>query len=77
MGPGMYQQVQKNCDACKGEGEIIAEGGKCKVCLGKKTVNKEKTMEVPLEKGAFHGHVITLSGEGNEIVHKSLFSLTH
>lgn len=20
MGPGMYQQVQKNCDACKGEG---------------------------------------------------------
>ena len=23
MGPGMYQQVQKNCDACSGEGEIL------------------------------------------------------
>lgn len=65
MGPGMYQQVQKNCDTCRGEGEIIAEGGRCKACLGRKTINKEKTVEVPLEKGAFHGHVITLSGEGN------------
>lgn len=24
MGPGMYQQVQKHCDTCSGQGEIIA-----------------------------------------------------
>ncbi len=65
MGPGMYQQVQKNCDACNGEGEIITEGGKCKVCQGKKIITKEKVIEVPCEKGAFNDHVITLNGEGN------------
>lgn len=42
MGPGMYQQVQKTCDKCSGEGEIIGEGGKCKVCKGKKIMEKEK-----------------------------------
>lgn len=62
MGPGMYQQVQKNCDACKGEGEITPENGKCKACLGRKIVNKEKIIEVPVEKGVFHGHAISLSG---------------
>jgi DnaJ-class molecular chaperone len=76
MGPGMYQQVQKACDTCRGEGEIIAEGGKCKSCQGRKTLVKEKTVEVPVDKGAFHGHAITLSGEGNEIVPFSLFSPT-
>ncbi len=44
MGPGMYQQVQKNCDACKGEGEILPEGGKCKACLGRKIISKEKVI---------------------------------
>lgn len=42
MGPGMYQQVQKACDACKGEGEVIEEGKKCKGCQGKKILTKEK-----------------------------------
>lgn len=44
MGPGMYQQVQKHCDKCKGEGEIIAEGGKCKECKGQKVLEKNKTV---------------------------------
>lgn len=77
MGPGMYQQVQKTCEACRGEGEIVPEGSRCKACQGKKIISKEKTVEVPLEKGAFHGHAITLSGEGNEIVPPSLFSPMH
>lgn len=38
MGPGMYQQVQKNCDKCQGQGEIIGEGGKCRTCNGKKII---------------------------------------
>lgn len=65
MGPGMYQQVQKNCDTCSGEGEIIEPAKRCKVCQGKKILTKEKVMEVPLDKGSFHGHAIHLYGEGN------------
>lgn len=65
MGPGMYQQVQKNCDACKGEGEILEEGKKCKTCQGKKIEKKKKVVEVPLDKGSFHGHGINLYGEGD------------
>jgi DnaJ-class molecular chaperone len=65
MGPGMYQQVQKNCDVCQGEGEIIAEGAKCKTCQGKKIIHKEKVLEVPIDRGIPHGHTITLNGEGN------------
>ena len=30
MGPGMYQQVQKHCDKCSGQGEVISESTKCK-----------------------------------------------
>jgi DnaJ-class molecular chaperone len=37
-------------------------------------LTKEKTLEVPVEKGAFHGHSIVLSGEGNEIVIPILYS---
>ena len=65
MGPGMYQQVQQNCDDCKGEGETIEAGKRCKVCQGKKILNKEKIIEVPLDRGSFHGHAIHLYGEGN------------
>lgn len=63
----MYQQVQKNCDKCQGEGEIIAEGGKCKECKGQKVLQKKKTIEVPIEKGLPENYPITLPGEGNEI----------
>ena len=68
MGPGMYQQVQKNCDTCNGEGETIEANKRCKDCQGKKVVTKEKIIEVPLDRGSFHGHAIHLYGEGNELV---------
>lgn len=67
MGPGMYQQVQKSCDKCQGQGEIIGEGGKCKSCNGKKIIEKDKIIEVPIEKGIPNSSAIKLSGEGNEI----------
>lgn len=67
MGPGMYQQIQKACDKCSGQGEIIGEGGKCKTCKGKKIVEKEKLIEVAVDKGMPHNYPIKMSGEGNEI----------
>ena len=76
MGPGMYQQVQKNCDACGGEGQVIAEGKKCKGCQGKKVMTTKKVLEVPLDSGSFHGHVVNLYGEGNEYVQLLLLSQT-
>ena len=48
MGPGMYQQVQQACEVCKGEGETVEESKKCKTCLGKKIIKKQKIIEVPL-----------------------------
>lgn len=77
MGPGMYQQVQKNCDTCGGEGEVIEESKKCKACNGKKVETKKKIVEVPLDMGSFHGHAINLYGEGNEYVLNFLYSLIH
>jgi DnaJ family protein A protein 2 len=67
MGPGMYQQTQKTCDKCKGEGEIIAESARCKTCNGKKTIEKEKVIEVGVDKGVPNNYPIKIPGEGNEI----------
>jgi hypothetical protein len=44
--------------------------------LGKKVLKQQKTLEVPLERGSFHGHPITLYGEGDQLVSNLLFSLT-
>lgn len=67
MGPGMYQQVQQNCDKCNGQGQIIGEGGKCTVCEGKKILEKEKKITVSIEKGTPNNFPIKVPGEGNEI----------
>lgn len=40
VGPGMYQQMQKKCDDCQGEGEHIEPDKKCKGCQGKKLVKQ-------------------------------------
>lgn len=66
MGP-MIQQVQQHCPSCKGEGSIIEEKNKCKTCKGAKTSEKEKVLEVAVDKGTPHEHVITLPGEGDEL----------
>ncbi len=68
MGPGMYQQVQQACEVCKGEGETVEESKKCKTCLGKKIIKKQKIIEVPLQRGSYHGHPVTLYGEGDQLV---------
>lgn len=63
IGP-MVQQMQAHCGECEGTGEIIKE--KCKQCIGKKTVNDKKILEVHIDKGMEHGHKITFSGEGDQ-----------
>lgn len=67
LGPGMYTQQMVQCPTCKGEGEIIPPGGRCKTCNGDKVIKTKKQVEVAIEKGTPDEHLVTLNGEGNEL----------
>lgn len=66
IGPGMYQRAQAKCSKCDGKGEIMKPEDVCKVCKGKKVIEKEKVIEVAIEQGVPDGHIIKYPGEGNE-----------
>jgi len=67
IGPGMVQQMQSACPACKQTGKIINEADKCKACKGSKTVKDRKVLEVVIEKGMKNGQKIKFSGEADEL----------
>jgi len=56
LAPGMITQTQSTCDKCMGEGQIIPEGKKCKVCKGKKITAEKKVLEVHVDRGVPNGH---------------------
>jgi len=66
LGPGMIQQMQAQCDACDGEGEIIPPGKRCSSCRGEKVQKVKKTLEVHVEKGMRHGQKVVFRGESDE-----------
>ena len=68
----MYSQSQAACTDCKGEGEIIKEGDKCKHCKGAKVIQVEKVLEVAIESGVPHEHDYIFTGENDEYVRISL-----
>ena len=68
LGPGMIQQMQTACAACKGTGSLIAEKDRCKKCAGEKTTKEKKTLEVFITKGMRHNEKITFTGEADEAV---------
>lgn len=65
MGP-MIQRFQTQCSDCNGEGEIIREKDRCKVCNGKKTVTERKVLHLHIDKGVRSGHRIEFKGEGDQ-----------
>lgn len=67
IGPGMVQQMQSGCGACKGSGKIMNESDKCKSCKGNKVYKDRKVLEVHIEKGMKNGSKIRFSGEADEI----------
>ena len=67
LGPGMVQQIQSACPACKGSGKIMNEKDKCKSCKGKKTYKDRKVLECQVEKGMKHGQKIRFHGEADEL----------
>ena len=71
----MYSQTQANCGDCKGQGEIIKEEDRCKNCKGEKVLDVEKVLEVAIEAGCPNEHDYIFTGEHNEYVKMTLFSL--
>ena len=66
LGPGMIQQMQTVCDACRGKGETIKAGAECRKCKGEKTVKDSKILEVDVRPGMLPGEVITFFGDADE-----------
>ncbi|KAK9474900.1 uncharacterized protein V1510DRAFT_410967 [Dipodascopsis tothii] len=62
----IIQQFQSACRDCKGEGEIIKDKDRCKQCMGKKTINEKKVLEVHIDKGMANGQKITFKEQGDE-----------
>lgn len=46
----------------------MKEEDRCPNCKGEKTVEDKKELEFKVEAGVPENHVITLPGEGNEVV---------
>jgi DnaJ family protein A protein 2 len=67
IGPGMVQQMQSSCSACKGAGKLMDEKDKCKSCKGNKVYKDRKVLEVNIEKGMQHGQKIRFGGEADEV----------
>ncbi|KAL4455752.1 hypothetical protein ABPG74_003162 [Tetrahymena malaccensis] len=66
QGPNCYSQSQQICDKCQGQGDLMKESDRCKVCNGKKIVDNEKVIEVPLEPGVPHEYSYKFTGEADE-----------
>ena len=49
-----------------GSGTSISEKDKCKTCKGKKTISKEKELEVQVSAGMQPGQKIKFHGDANE-----------
>lgn len=68
IGPGLFQQLRRRCPTCDGDGELIAEGRRCKQCAGKKVVARSVTLEVPVERGMRDRQELHFRGHADECV---------
>jgi len=62
----IIQKFQTVCPDCNGEGQIINAKDRCKVCLGKKTTEEQKILQVHVDKGMTNGQRIVFQGEGDQ-----------
>ncbi|KAF2835009.1 DnaJ-domain-containing protein [Patellaria atrata CBS 101060] len=63
LAPGIYQQVQMQCDVCHGRGKTIKHP--CPVCGGRKVVREQETHDLHVERGMPHGVRITYENEAD------------
>lgn len=64
LAPGIFQQMQMQCDACGGKGSTVKH--KCKVCGGSRVVREEESFTLSIEKGMPKGIRVTYENEGDE-----------
>ena len=64
LAPGIFQQMQMQCDQCGGRGSTIKH--RCKVCGGNRVVKGEEKYELHIEQGMPRGIRVTYENEGDE-----------
>ncbi|GAB7346646.1 hypothetical protein MBLNU459_g1778t1 [Dothideomycetes sp. NU459] len=64
LAPGIFQQMQMQCDACGGKGTTIRH--KCKTCGGSRVVREVESHTVTVEKGMPRGARIQYENEADE-----------
>jgi DnaJ-related protein SCJ1 len=64
LAPGIFQQVQMQCDACGGQGKSIKH--KCKVCGGSRVVRKVSAFTLDVQRGAPKGQKINYENDADE-----------
>lgn len=64
LAPGIYQQVQMQCERCGGRGKQITRP--CKVCGGSRVVRKKSSYTLYVERGMPRGGKVVYENEGDE-----------
>jgi DnaJ-related protein SCJ1 len=64
LAPGIFQQVQMQCQACNGKGKTIRHA--CPVCNGQRVVRESEKHTLHVEKGMPKGVHVTFENEADE-----------
>lgn len=64
LAPGMFQQMQRPCDACSGRGKTIRK--KCPSCSGARVERKSTPVDLKIERGIPKGHAVVYENEGDD-----------
>ena len=64
LAPGIFQQMQMQCEKCGGKGKTIKH--RCKVCDGQRVVRKTVTHSLSVEKGMPKGATQVYENEADE-----------
>lgn len=64
LAPGIFQQMQMQCDVCGGKGTTIKH--KCKVCAGNRVVRETEAHTLVVERGVPKNARVTFENEGDE-----------
>ena len=64
LAPGIFQQMQMQCDQCGGRGNTVKH--KCPVCQGQRVRHAEETYELFVVPGMAKGERVSFENEGDE-----------
>lgn len=65
IGPGMLQQIRRQCDKCNGSGSYADNVKKCKKCNGHSVYKEKHTITINIEPGMCNGDCIEIVNEGH------------